>query len=278
MGFASGDVVSCRIGSTRIWSDFKIHEQQMGHLLVAAGDTQPSDLGRLIQRFQEIGNYRNLALLGLPVAQEHAAELSELERNLSSITGRMADGGADQLLLDELCALSARAAAINASTSFRMSATAAYAQIVDERLASLECDPIPGFQSIDHFTERRLLPAVRTCASFVARLEQLAVRVERATSLLRTRVDMMVQTQNTSLLASMDRNAERQVRLQRLVEGLSVVAISYYVFSLVDHLAGSFASELGFERERLSGFLVIPVFCVVWLLLHRRTKGLTQVE
>lgn len=278
MEFAENELVSCRIGETRIWSDFRIHAQGMGRLLVAAGGTQPSDLGRLIQRFQELGNYRNLALLGLPVAQQQAPELSELETCLASIASRLTQSGSDQALLDELCELAARVAAINASTSFRMSATEAYARIVDERLASLQCAPIPGFQSIDHFTERRLLPAVRTCASFVARLERLAVRIERATSLLRTRVDMTVQTQNTSLLASMDRNAERQLRLQHLVEGLSVIAISYYAFNLLDHLLGGFAPKIGLDEEQLSALLVIPVFCLVWLYLRRRAHRATQVE
>ena len=244
----------------------------MGLLLVAAGETLPSDLGRLIQGFQELGNYRNLALLGLPVAEERASEMAKLEGDLASITARMTTGNADQPLLDELCALAARTAAINAATGFRMSATAAYAQIADERLRALDAQPIAGYQSIGHFTERRLLPAVRTCASYVARLEQMALRIERATSLLRTRVDVVVQTQNTSLLASMDRNAERQLRLQHLVEGLSVVAVSYYAIALIDHLIGGFVPIFGRTRDEASAVLVIPVFCIVWLLLRSRAR------
>ena len=266
------DLVSCRIGATRIWSDFRIHEEEMGVLLVAAGETLPSDLGRLIQGFQELGNYRNLALLGLPVAEERASEIAKLEGDLASITARMTTGNADQPLLDELCALAARTAAINAATGFRMSATAAYAQIADERLRALDAQPIAGYQSIGHFTERRLLPAVRTCASYAARLEQMALRIERATSLLRTRVDVVVQTQNTSLLASMDRNAERQLRLQHLVEGLSVVAVSYYAIALIDHLIGGFVPIFGRTRDEASAVLVIPVFCIVWLLLRSRAR------
>src|SRR3546814_4997340 len=115
-----------------------------------------------------------------------------------------------------------------------MSATAAYAQIAQDRLASLECTDVAGFQSLAEFTDRRLLPAVRTCASFVRRLETLSVRIERATSLLRTRVDLAMQAQNVELLRSMDANAARQLRRseEHTSELQSLMRISYAVFCL----------------------------------------------
>ncbi|MFB2351042.1 DUF3422 family protein, partial [Priestia megaterium] len=104
------------------------------------------------------------------------------------------------------------------------------------RLDGLECTCIAGFQKLDDFTDRRLFPATRTCASFVARLESLAVRIERATSLLQTRVELEVQSQNVGLLRSMERNGARQLRLQHLVEGLSAVAVSYYTLGLAAYV------------------------------------------
>src|SRR3546814_12297309 len=103
-----------------------------------------------------------------------------------------------------------------------MSATAAYAQIAQDRLASLECTDVAGFQSLAEFTDRRLLPAVRTCASFVRRLETLTVRIERATSLLRTRVDLAMQAQNVDLLRALDANDARTITLQKLVRGQEI--------------------------------------------------------
>ena len=47
-----------------------------------------------------------------------------------------------------------------------MSATSAYAQIVSERLEGLNPQRVPGYQSLIDFTERRLLPAVRTCKTY----------------------------------------------------------------------------------------------------------------
>ena len=63
-------------------------------------------------------------------------------------------------------------------------------------------------------------------------LTLLSLRATRAADLLRTRVDVALQAQNQSLLESMDSRSALQLRLQQTVEGLSVVAISYYAVGL----------------------------------------------
>ena len=75
--------------------------------------------------------------------------------------------------------------------------------------------------------------------------------------------------QNQKLLESMDRRADLQLRLQRTVEGLSVVAISYYAVSLVAYLAAPVAKAAGWSKETLTAVLVPPVVGLVWLLVRR---------
>ena len=272
LGFAMAELVSCRLGTARLWSDFHIHEDGYGRLLVAAGDVAPTDLGRLVQRIQELGNYRNLALLGLPLVQSESEKLLDLESALAQIAGQMSDDADDAAQLDELCVLSAQVAAITTATGFRLSATAAYAQIVHDRLSSLDCVDINGFQSLAEFTDRRLLPAVRTCASFAQRLETLSVRIERATSLLRTRVDLAMQAQNVELLRSMDASASRQLSLQRVVEGLSVVAASYYTLGLLGYFFPLFSNRLGISEHSIAALAVVPVFVLIFAFLRWRSR------
>lgn len=274
LAFRRDQLVSCRIGKTRIWSDFQLGADGYGRLLVAGGDTPPPDLGRTIQRLQELGNYRNLTLLGLPLAQSEGVLLTVLEQQLDSITQRIAgaSAGTEAALLDELCEVSAKAAAIDTGTGFRMSATQAYAQIAHDRLTSLKTSEIAGFQSLNDFTERRMLPAVRTCASFVQRLEALSVRLERTTSLLRTRVDLAMQFSNVELLRSMDANAARQLKLQHLVEGLSVIAVSYYAFSLIAKIFPLIEEMSGVSENRLQAILVVPVILSVAVYLRWRAR------
>ncbi|MFM9853687.1 MAG: DUF3422 family protein [Sphingomonadaceae bacterium] len=276
LGFSAPELVSCHIAGVRIWTDFLVRADNFGRLLVAANGMVPADLGRLVQQIQELGNYRNLALLGLPLAQSEAPRVAELENELVAIAGRMAQGEADANLLDKLCTLSANVSAITAETAFRMSATAAYAQITNDRLDALKAEGLAGFQTLQEFTDRRFLPATRTCASFVARLEALSVRIERSTSLLRTRVEMTLQTQNSDLLRSMDTNAARQLRLQHLVEGLSVVAVSYYALSLISYPLRALAIETHIRYEYLVAASVLPVVGLVWLYLRRRVQQINN--
>lgn len=274
--FSAPELVSCKIGSAQIWSDFLIRPDRFGRLLVMAGDHSPADLGRIVQQLQELGNYRNLSLMGLPLAQAQGPRLAELEQTLVAIAERMAAGEADPSLLDQLCELAAQVTAITATTAFRMSATVAYAQIVQDRIETLDVIDVAGYQTLEEFTDRRLLPATRTCASFSARLEALSVRIERATSLLRTRVEMLLQSQNAALLQSMDHNAERQLRLQRVVEGLSVVAVSYYAVGLLSSLLKVVAGHYGISHDVLTALCVVPVVTCVWIYLRRRVRQIVD--
>ena len=129
-----------------------------------------------------------------------------------------------------------------ASTSaFRFGAAGAYEAIVNQRIQVLREERIGGRQLFGEFMIRRFDPAMRTCRSAKERLDELSARAERAANLLRTRVDVANQAQNVEVLRAMDRRAAMQLRLQETVEGLSVVAISYYAVNL----AGTALGPLG---------------------------------
>ena len=68
--------------------------------------------------------------------------------------------------------------------------------------------------------------------------------VERTGSLLRTHTEYTIQKQNTDLLSSMDRRARAQLRLQQTVEGLSVIAGTYYGVGLVGVVAQSLPEHM----------------------------------
>jgi len=278
LDFSPTDLVSCMIGGARIWSDFLVRGDNFGRLLIDPSDVMPPDLGRLVQHLQEMGNYRNLALLGLPLAQQEAPAIAALENQLVKITARMASGEGDTALLDQLCDLAADVQSIIARTAYRLSATAAYAQIVQDRLRALATTSIPGYQTLEEFNDRRFLPAMRTCASFSMRLEALSVQIERATSLLRTRVEMTLQMQNSDLLRSMDDNAARQLRLQHVVEGLSVVAVSYYAVGLSSYLVKAAAPLIGVPYELAIAGIVAPVVGLVALYLRWRVRQISHVD
>ncbi len=240
--FADEAVIVCAVadGAARVVSDFRLNPDGYGRLLVLDQGLERDEPAQLILRLQELGNYRNMALLGLPLAQRLTPDVSRLERRLASLTHAVSERiSQDDEMLDELTFLSAELARIVAETRYRMSATRAYAQLSGERLASLRIGAVRGYQTLADFTERRLMPAVRTCDSFSSRLDDLSQRAAWTSELLRTRIDIALAKQNRDLLGSMDRRTQLQLRLQQTVEGLSVVAISYYLVALIGYPLGA---------------------------------------
>lgn len=277
--FAEDELVSCHIGNdcgtaARIWSDFRLGADGFGCVIVAANGMAPGDLTRTLQRLQELGNYRNLALLGLPVARAGWKALDRVEAVLAEMNRAIAHPHVtDDDLLEEVTGLSMELITQSTASDYRMSATEAYATIVEERLAELHIRPCGGHLSLADFTQRRFLPAVRTCAAHRRRAEQLAQRTAQFVALFRTRIETRIENQNGLLLASMERSASRQLRLQQLVEGLSVVAVSYYVLGLIGKILEGGESRLpGMDVRSVTALLVPVVFLGVWLALHHMKK------
>lgn len=273
--FADEAIILCDAagGTARIASDFRLNSDGYGRLMVFDRGLERDEPAQLVLRVQELGNYRKLALLGLPLAQQHTPAVTALERRLAVLTHAISERTSeDDVLLDELTFLSAELARILSETRYRMSATRAYAQLSTDRLASLEIGTVRGYQTLADFTERRLVPAVRTCDSFTSRLEDLSQRAAWSSALLRTRVDIALATQNRDLLHSMDQRTHLQLRLQETVEGLSIVAISYYAVALLGYLL----HLLPVEQEIAKAVSVVVVVAIVALGLRRLRKRLAE--
>ncbi|RQW46107.1 DUF3422 domain-containing protein [Novosphingobium sp. LASN5T] len=284
--FKASDLVSCHVGAegkVRLWSDFRIGEDGWGRLLISANGAETSDLTRLVQRLQELGNYRNLALLGLPVAQQHWGNLDRAELELSALAVEVAlPESIDDVLLRKVTAVSLELIHTGAATRFRMGATQAYSRIAWDRLHEIGNVAVPGHSSLLDFTERRLRPAVRTCDSFVHRLSELTFSADRFAALLRTRIETRIENQNALLLKSMRSISMAQLRTQHFVEGFSIIAISYYTVGLLGH----FMSGLEFFwGHRIVGILEsssVPVslllLAVVVVKTRRRLTRLGRVD
>ena len=119
---------------------------------------------------------------------------------------------------------------------------------------------------------RRFDPAMRTVKSTQARLERMSARAQRASDLLRTRVDVERSAQNQEVLSSMDKRADLQLRLQKTVEGLSVVAISYYAVNLVLYVVGPLEKEFGISKVAMAAIATPLVLLGVWYLVNRIRK------
>ena len=272
IGISTDEMVCCDINAgIRLWSDFSIHGDGYGRLLITAGNVGEGERGRIIQRVQELGNYRNLALLGFPVVQKYGPELDQLEHRLSDHARRVASADEDdEILLNDLAAISSELELIRSATGFRLSATAAYAEVAADRLAALDVQPILNFQSLTDFTERRLVPASRTCSVFRKRLGDIAERISGVMHTLDVRIDSRIKAQNLGLMRSMERSTQLQLRLQTLVEGLSVIAAAYYLVGLISYMTkGAAAVQTGYAPDMFVGAITLPVVLLIYLFVNR---------
>lgn len=278
---SAADMVCCDVNAgLRLWSDFGIHGDGYGRLLISAGDVDDAERGRIIQRVQELGNYRNLALLGFPAVQEYGPQADALETKLSEHARRVAlADDDDEALLNQLAGISSELELIRSATGFRLSATAAYAEVAADRLAALDVRPVANYQSLTDFTERRLVPASRTCAVFRQRLNHIAERISGVMHTLDVRIDSRIKAQNLNLMRSMERSTQLQLRLQTLVEGLSVFAAAYYLLGLIGYLAkGADAANGGKWAEIIVAAATLPVVLLIYLFVRRlRSKMLDEV-
>jgi uncharacterized membrane-anchored protein len=112
------------------------------------------------------------------------------------------------------------------------------------------------------------------CASTDARLTDIADRINRAVSLARVRVEMHREANNQQLFQALAHRQKLQLRLQQTVEGLSVVAISYYAIGLVGYVAKSakglaLPGGLSLQPDVVTGLAVLPVLLAVALFVRR---------
>ena len=273
-------------GKAFLCTAFKLHGDGFGRFLVQNRGMSDYQMGRLIQRVIELETYRLLAQISLPLAKGIAPELRAMDQELAKMLSRVpqadtTEGNRD--LLERLSHLSTRLESHRAETNYRFSATKAYHELVLTRLKNIREQEVEGHMTVAEFMTRRLTPGLRTCESVQNWMEDLSRRIERAADLLRTRVNLTVQEQNKSLLASMNRRSRLQFRLQETVEGLSVAAISYYMVGLLGYmLSGLPLEQWNVERKAILAVLVPLVLGSTWWMTqrikHRLIKEPSQGE
>jgi uncharacterized membrane-anchored protein len=262
------------------YTDFKIHEDGFSRFVVVDRGFTPRQAGRMLQRLFEIEVYRMMALLALPMARRMGPRIADIEQSLARLTDGIArEDGTDEALLHDLTRLAAEVESGLAATQFRFGACKAYHELVVTRIEELRERRLPGTQTIEEFMARRLSPAVATVATVSQRLHKLSDRVAQASNLLSTRVDIARERQNQALLASMDRRARLQLRLQQTVEGLSVAAIAYYGAGLVGYMAKGVATlGVPINVDLTVGITVPLVALAAWWAVRRARRKLALEE
>ena len=278
--FESEGYAASTIGkNVRVATNFRSDTNGFIRILCFDPGSPDGRLGRMVQKLLEMDTYRIAALLALPLAQEAGVELTRLEARLDTLSDRLSTPphmSRDRDLLQRLTDITGAVQLLDARTHYRFAATRAYDQIMRERLDRLRETRIEGRERLSVFLERRQAPAMRTCQAMADRLKTLGDRVARANRLLSTRVNVALEDQNASLLSSMDRRAELQLRLQETVEGLSTIAITYYGTGLAQYVFKGLADGvLPWLNVNWATAIAAPVvFAISWFAIARFKKSL----
>jgi uncharacterized membrane-anchored protein len=276
--FEEQRVVGSQLAGKRasVWSSLRLHSDGFGRYIIYDQGMSSVQCGRLVQRVLELETYRLMALMGLPIARRLSPEINRMDKELCRLNQCITDISVDnsevddRILLQELSHLAALTEKSRAESIFRFSATTAYSALVVKRLAELREEEVSGYQTLTEFLEKRLIPALKTCDAVKERLEDLSRRIHRTSSMLRTRVEVSIEAQNQKLLQSMDKRGRIQLRMQTAVEGLSVVAIGYYILGLLGYFFKGLSSfDIGFNKDLATGIAVPVVLICVWYVVRK---------
>ena len=263
-------------GKALLATDLQKDGEGFVRYLVVDRGMSPARAGSVILRLHELETYRNLALLGLPLAQGLMPSLARMEAELGEITNAIRESQElqdNRALLARLSRLAGELEAEATSASYRLSATRAYEEVINIRLDALDEQAQSGYGTLARFLARRIGPAMRTCHSVEQRQGRLADKIARAIELLRARVDIDLEQQNGELLSSMNRRAQLQLRLQQTVEGLSIGAASYYLIGLIGYAAkGLKEAGLSPVKPEVAVGLMVPVVLGLVYWMTQRIK------
>ncbi len=278
--FTGNSLVGAEVadGQGLLYTDFRVHKDGCGRFVLFNRGLGSRHTGRIAQRMFEIEAYRMMALLALPITRQHGPRIAAIENSLASITANISqERGTDESLLHELSTLAVEVESTRANSQMRFGASRAYHELVRSRIAELREGRVAGVQTVDEFMSRRLTPAMATCVTVASRLHDVSERIAQASNLLSTRTDVVREKQNQALLASMDRRAKMQLRMQQTVEGLSIAAISYYVVGLFAFLFKSLSMLVPTLDPHIATGAAVPlvVIMIAWAVnrAHRKISN-----
>jgi uncharacterized membrane-anchored protein len=233
-------VIRASNAAAHMLTDFAAGPYKFTRLLIRMDRGDALRAGRAVQRLLDIETYRTMALLGLPEARRASPELGRMECEIAEINHALSQTEGARTSYDLLKSLSdllASSEALSTRTAFRFGASRAYHAIVKNRLELLREEKEGSYTTVSDFFSARLDPAIETCNAVETRLARLSTQVQRAIDLMRTGITFELEQQNRDLLEDMNRRARLQMRLQGIVQGISIAALAYYLSGLATYLA-----------------------------------------
>lgn len=201
-----------------------------------------SRLKDIVDAIVRIETYYHLLLMQKPLFSAAIDQIYKFEqvhlKQREIITGHIGHANAETLqrwltsLTQDLLKTNRMAGTLH----FELSASIPYDKIVHATLASLAEQPTASYRPISDYVLGGITGVAEGYQQLLRRIDTLRGGFEGIIAIIRTRIDLIVESQNLTLLQSVDKTTKSQVILQHTVEGLSVIVIAYYLAGLAGYV------------------------------------------
>jgi uncharacterized membrane-anchored protein len=263
------------------------HGRERYLVSVGSGRSSRSHLKDIVDAIVRIETYYHLLLMQKPLftaAVDQAYKFEQVHlKQREIISGHI--GHADSLTLQRwlngLTQDLLKTTRLAGKLHFELSASVPYDRIVHRTLVSLDERTLPMYRPMSDYVLSGITGVAEGYLQLLKRIDTLRSGFEGIISIIRARVDLMLQSQNLTLLSSVDKTTKGQAILQRTVEGLSVIVIAYYLSGLMGYIFLGL-QEMGWLRHaNIVSALFVPLAIGLALLimnlsrkhLHKKLSG-----
>lgn len=276
-------------GETSLVTSFTPDDQGWERYWVSLGSpqAQASRLKDIVDAIVRIETYYHLLLMQKPLFSTAIDQVYKFEqvhlKQREIITGHIAHANSETLQrwLNSLTQDLLKTNRIAGKLHFELSASLPYDKIVHTTLASIAERPMEPYRPVSDYVLSGITGVAEGYQQLLKRIETLQSGFEGIISIIRARVDLILEAQNLTLLQSVDKTTKSQVILQHTVEGLSVIVIAYYLVGLAGIIFKGL-SEMGWlKNANLASAIFVPIaiglaFAVTTVskkYLHKKWSG-----
>jgi uncharacterized membrane-anchored protein len=252
---------------TGVVTSFTPDDQGRERYWVSLGSPQAqvSRLKDIVDAIVRIETYYHLLLMQKPLFSAAIDQVYKFEqvhlKQREIITEHIAHANPETLQrwLNSLTQDLLKTNRIAGKLHFELSASLPYDKIVHTTLASLAERPMEPYRPVSDYVLSGITGVAEGYQQLLKRIETLRGGFEGIISIIRARVDLILEGQNLTLLQSVDKTTKSQVILQHTVEGLSVIVIAYYLAGLAGIIFKGL-SEMGWlKNPHIASAVFVPV-------------------
>jgi uncharacterized membrane-anchored protein len=240
-------------------------DQERYWVALGSNQVQASRLKEIVDAVVRIETYYHLLLMQKPLFSTAIDQVYKFEqvhlKQREIISGHIAhaDSQSLQRWLNSLTQDLLKTNRIAGKLHFELSASVPYDKIVHTTLASLTETPLDAYRPVSDYVLSGITGVAEGYQQLLRRIDTLRAGFEGIISIIRARVDLILEGQNLALLQSVDKTTKSQVILQHTVEGLSVIVIAYYVAGLAGYIFKGLQEMGWLGNANLASAVFVPI-------------------